>query len=84
MVTVSRKRLIVQRYCVDFTLLPHPVDAGIVGSGSAIGAVLGGLWAFFLGYSLEQIVAQSALIAIGFGALAALVWVVGCGVEFLT
>jgi hypothetical protein len=69
---------------VDFFLVPHHVDVGFVGSGSAIGAVLGGLFAFFLGYPLEQIVAQGALIAIGFGALAAIVWLIGCGVEFVT
>ena len=53
---------------VNFVLLPNQVDVGFVGSGSAVGAI----------------VAQGALIAIGFGAVAAIVWLIGCGVEFLT
>jgi hypothetical protein len=61
---------------VDFTLLPQPVDAGIVGSGSAIGAVIGGTWSFLLGYSLDDMVAHGALFALALGA-AGLYWLLG-------
>jgi hypothetical protein len=69
---------------VDFSLLPDRVDPSIVGSGSAIGAVVGGLWAYFLGYSLNEIVSQGALVALLFGALAVLAWLFGTAVQLLT
>lgn len=69
---------------VNFSLLPDRVDPAIVGSVSAIGALVGGLWAYLLGYALDQILAQGGLVALGFGAGAAIVWLFGCGVQLLT
>lgn len=60
-----------------FTVLPDSVDVGFVGSGSAMGAVAGGLWAYFLGYPLDAIVAQGAIGALMLGAGAGLFWLVG-------
>jgi hypothetical protein len=74
----------VLRIAVDFTVLPDSVDASFIGTGSAVGAVAGGLWAYFLGYSLEQIVAQGAFGALVLGAGAGMFWLMGLqGLELL-
>ena len=65
------------RMAVEFRFLPDPVDIGLIGEGSAVGGVVDGLWAYFLGYSLEQIATHAAGAAIAFGVLAAAVWLTG-------
>lgn len=62
----------------DFTVLPNPVDIGFVGTGSALGAVLVGLFEYFVRVSpLEQTAQRSALGGLAFGAVALCVWASG-------
>jgi hypothetical protein len=65
------------RMAVEFTFLPDPVDLGFIGTGSAVGGVMGGLWAFFLGYPLDQISTHAAGAAVALGACAAVLWLLG-------
>jgi hypothetical protein len=64
---------------VEFTFLPDPVDIGFIGIGSSVGAVFGGAWAFFLGYSLDEIATHAAGAAVALGACAGVLWLLGLG-----
>jgi hypothetical protein len=67
---------------VEFTFLPDPVDVGFIGSGSAVGGVAGGLFAYARGYLPEEIAGEAAITAVIAGAWAGVVWLLGLsGVE---
>jgi hypothetical protein len=62
---------------VEFTFLPDPVDIGFVGTGSAVGGVIGGLLAFMSGLSLEETATQAGNAAVGVGTFALAIWAMG-------
>ena len=73
------------RMAVEFTFLPDPLDIGFIGTGSSVGGVVGGLWAYFLGYSLDQIVIQAAGAAVALGTCAGVLWLLGLsGLELVS
>lgn len=69
---------------IDFRLLPNPLDIGFVGSGSALGAVLAGLFEyFFRGSTLPHTAQRSALGGLAFGTVAFIIWAAGLiGLQF--
>lgn len=62
---------------VEFTFLPNRVDIGFVGTGSALGGVIGGLLAFMGGLNLEETATQAGNAAVGVGTFALVVWALG-------
>jgi hypothetical protein len=73
------------RLAVEYTFLPDPVDVGFLGTGSAVGGVIGGLWAYFFGYSLEDVAKDAALASMAAGGAAAGLWLLGLiGLDLLS
>jgi hypothetical protein len=62
---------------VQFTFLPDPVDMGFVGTGTAVGGVLAGLWAYLRGLPLDEGATQAANGALAIGVAACAVWIMG-------
>jgi hypothetical protein len=65
------------RLAVEFTFLPNPVDIGFVGTGSAVGGVVGGLLAFMSGLDLEETATQAGNAAVAVGTFALTIWAMG-------
>jgi hypothetical protein len=65
------------RLAVEFTFLPDPVDMGFVGTGSAVGGVVGGLLAYVSGFTLEETATQAGNGALAIGTVACVIWVMG-------
>jgi hypothetical protein len=59
---------------VSFTVLPDPIDVGIVGSGSAVGGVIAGLLGYFRGGGWEDVAGAATKGALLLGTLALIGW----------
>ena len=68
---------------VRFTFLPESVDIGFVGTGSAVGALLVTLIAWWRGFDYVEIAEKAGVGGLGGGVVACGIWATGLlGVEW--